>query len=264
MNVTEFYVSVDIETAGPIPAEYSMLSIGACTLNGEVTFRCLLKPTTSNFVANALKVTGLSLESLAREGTEPATAMREFADWITAHCPKGQTPVFVGFNAPFDWSFINYYFHRYLGENPFGFSALDIKALYMGMANVAWNGTRSSKIAEALKPTLSGTHDALQDAKYQAELFRLILAARNEGTSKGRPGGLIARPILKIGPHEPHGGKKVVWIALSDAQLRTQAAGDLLVSRECRSVAELEAEIDQIRRDLDDVLAQARLRLGSE
>lgn len=184
MNTTEFYVSVDIETAGPIPGEYAMLSIGACTVYGDATFQCLLKPTTSKYVPDALKVTGLSLEALARAGTEPATAMLEFAGWVAKHCGKEQTPVFVGLNAPFDWSFINYYFHRYLGENPFGFSALDIKALYMGVANVAWNGTRSSKIAEALKPTLSGTHDALQDAKYQAEIFRLILAARNSGAFK--------------------------------------------------------------------------------
>jgi len=40
--------------------------------------------------------------------------------------------VFVGFNALFDWSFVNYYLHRYPGENLFGFAALDIKSMYMG------------------------------------------------------------------------------------------------------------------------------------
>jgi hypothetical protein len=34
------------------------------------------------------------------------------------------------FNAPFDWSFVNYYFHRFTGANPFGFTALDIKAVH--------------------------------------------------------------------------------------------------------------------------------------
>ena len=46
-----------------------------------------------------------------------------------------ETSVFVGFNAPFDWSFVNYYFHRFLGHNPFGFTAVDIKAYYMGAAD---------------------------------------------------------------------------------------------------------------------------------
>ncbi|MBV7481126.1 hypothetical protein KW839_26400 [Pseudomonas sp. PDM31] len=82
-------------------------------------------------------------------------------------------PVFVGFNAPFDWSFVNYYFHRYLGENPFGFAALDIKSMYMGATGCKWTDTRSSRIAEALNPKREGDHDALHDALYQAELFRL-------------------------------------------------------------------------------------------
>lgn len=69
---------------------------------------------------------------------------------------------------------MNYYFHRFRGGNPFGFTALDIKALYMGATGCSWRDTRSSQIADRLKPTLTGTHDALRDAQYQAELFRLI------------------------------------------------------------------------------------------
>ena len=30
MHPDELYVSVDVETSGPIPGEYSLLSIGAC------------------------------------------------------------------------------------------------------------------------------------------------------------------------------------------------------------------------------------------
>ncbi|MER8349344.1 3'-5' exonuclease, partial [Acinetobacter baumannii] len=59
--------------------------------------------------------------------------MSRFRAWID-QIAGDDTPVFVGFNAPFDWSFVNYYFHRYTGENPFGFTALDIKALWMGVS----------------------------------------------------------------------------------------------------------------------------------
>ena len=100
--------------------------------------------------------------------------MQKFRDWVISTAGPDATPVFVGFNAPFDWSFVNYYFHRYLGENPFGFAALDIKSMYMGAARSSWAQTRSSQIAAALNPTLKGDHDALHDAQYQAELFRLI------------------------------------------------------------------------------------------
>jgi DNA polymerase III epsilon subunit-like protein len=99
--------------------------------------------------------------------------MRQFSQWVRYIAGTDGTPVFVGFNAAFDWSFVNYYFHRYLGENPFGFAALDIKSLYMGAARTGWRQTRSSEIAAALHPTRVSDHDALHDAQYQAELFRL-------------------------------------------------------------------------------------------
>jgi DNA polymerase III epsilon subunit-like protein len=171
----EVFISVDIETAGPIPGEYSLLSIGACRVDDDAqTFECQLKPINENFDPKALEVTGLSLETLKREGLPPAAAMEKFQSWVRNVSGENGQPVFVGFNAPFDWSFVNYYFHKYLGANPFGFSALDIKALYMGTTGSSWHDTRSSKIATKLKPKLYGTHDALHDARYQAELFRLI------------------------------------------------------------------------------------------
>lgn len=173
----EVFVSIDVETAGPIPGEYSLLSIGACLVaNPAVTFACELQPINDNADSAALEVSGLSLEQLRRTGLEPATAMARFRDWISDAVGKDQDPVFVGFNAPFDWSFVNYYFHRFVGANPFGFTALDIKALYMGVTGCTWSETRSSRIAERVRPTLHGDHDALHDAQYQAELFRLILA----------------------------------------------------------------------------------------
>jgi len=171
----EVFISVDIETAGPIPGEYSLLTIGACNVaNDTQTFACQLKPTTRKADPKALEVTGLSLDRLEREGLDPIEAMRQFRDWIQNLTGLGGVPIFVGFNAAFDWSFVNYYFHIYVGRNPFGFSALDIKSLYMGAARSAWGQTRSSQIAAALHPKRKGNHDALHDALYQAELFRLI------------------------------------------------------------------------------------------
>lgn len=52
-------------------------------------------------------------------------------------------PVFVGFSAPFDWQFINWYFHVFLRRNPFGINAIDIKAYYMGFPGSTWVNTSS-------------------------------------------------------------------------------------------------------------------------
>jgi ribonuclease T len=178
----EVFISVDVETAGPIPGEYSLLSIGACDAeNDSQTFEIELKPINHHAVPEAIKVSRLSLEELAKRGRDPRDAMREFAEWV-GMISGDRAPVFVGFNAPFDWSFVNYYFHRFTGANPFGFTALDIKALYMGAAGGSWADTRSSRIAHRLSPKLRGDHDALHDARYQAELFRLVRRmARDHG-----------------------------------------------------------------------------------
>lgn len=176
ISAREIFISVDVETAGPTPGEYSMLSIGACPVfDPDNGFFIEMKPISDKFDPKALEVSGLSLEELSQRGLNPSTAMKAFSEWLAALAAPDQTLVFVGFNAPFDWSFVNYYFHRFLGDNPFGFTALDIKALYMGATGCSWRDTRSSNISAQLKPKLSSTHDALIDAKYQAEIFRLIL-----------------------------------------------------------------------------------------
>ncbi|AMA56225.1 3'-5' exonuclease [Bradyrhizobium sp. CCGE-LA001] len=171
----EIFVSVDVEASGPIPGEYSLLSIGACHVDWpDQTFSCELKPITLKADPKALEISGFSLETLARTGRDPKAGMESFAAWLDGLRNADESLVFVGFNAPFDWSFINYYFHKFSGSNPFGFAGLDIKAYYMGLTGCAWGDTRSSVMDAALKPTRKSDHTALHDAQYQAELFRLI------------------------------------------------------------------------------------------
>ena len=120
-----------------------------------------------------LDFTGQSLDVLERDGLNPADAMASFSGWIHSTLPADSKPVFVDLNAPFDWSFVNYYFVRFAGSNPFGFTAVDIKALYMGATGCTWNQTTSAQMAKRLHPKKKPTHNALDDALYQAELFRL-------------------------------------------------------------------------------------------
>ena len=96
-------------------------------------------------------------------------------DWLHEVAP-GVRHVFVGFNAPFDWMFVADYFHRFLGRNPFGISALDLKALYMGRDGVAlWTDTRFDVIVERYPVLRKGNHNALDDAQAQAELAQKLL-----------------------------------------------------------------------------------------
>jgi len=173
----EMLISIDIETAGPSPREYSILSIGACVIfEPTKTFYVEIQPMNENFQPEALHISGLSLEKLKTTGLTPRDAMRRFADWLEEVTPREHKPVFVAFNAPFDWMFVNEYFHHFIGRNPFGHSALDIKAFYMGMTGSCWHETSMSNVTRHYFGERHLSHHALQDALDQAELFRLMLA----------------------------------------------------------------------------------------
>ncbi len=170
------FISVDVETAGPYPDKYALLSIGACSvIHPEHTFYIELQPDRPAFTADALNICGLALDTLAQTGTAPAKAMADFEAWVQRITPPNMRPIFVAFNAAFDWMFINDYFHRYLGRNPFGHSALDIKALYMGAKAVPWDETSFSKISTHYGGNDHLQHNALQDALEQGNLFHRIL-----------------------------------------------------------------------------------------
>lgn len=177
----EVYISVDIEASGPIPGKYSMLSLGACLIDNPLEhFYIELKPINDNFVPDALKVSGLTLAQLVEKGISPAQAMRSFQHWVQIVVNK-QRAVFVGFNASFDWSFVNWYFYMFLGSNPFGIDALDIKSYYMGQSGCLWKETTSSRLPQSFQPTHQQTHNALDDAIAQGETFKkLLLAAQQQ------------------------------------------------------------------------------------
>lgn len=182
--ITECFISVDVETSGPVPGVFSLLSIGACVVPEEAhalgsdpakEFYCTLKPLPgASSDPPALAVAGFSLDELEESGSTPLDAMLSFEKWILTVAGPAK-PILVGLNAPFDWSFVNYYFHRFLGRNPFGFTALDIKALFMGSMGCTWEDTRSSRMSAKLGlPQKEMSHHALEDAKVQAALFIAI------------------------------------------------------------------------------------------
>ncbi len=171
------YISVDVETAGPIPSRYALLSIGACTLGkARKTFYAELQPDQPNSDPQAMAVHGLNLYSLSQTGLPPAEALARFAGWLKKVVPEGRRPLFCAFNAPFDWMFINDYFIRYTGGNPFGHSAIDIKAVYMGAAHAPWKMTSGARLRGLFNDDKTLSHNALQDAVDQAVLFERILA----------------------------------------------------------------------------------------
>jgi DNA polymerase III epsilon subunit-like protein len=160
------YVVVDVESDGPIPAEFSMVCFGAVVFDDKLdkTFYGQTRPISDRFDPEALAISGFSREQHLGFD-DPKTAMESFSTWLEQHS-KGR-PVFVSDNVAFDWQFINYYFHRLLGRNPFGFSGRRIGDLYAGLVKDA------SKATEWKKYRITAhTHNPVDDARGNAEALR--------------------------------------------------------------------------------------------
>ena len=155
------YVMVDIEADGPIPGDYSMISFGAVIVEPSLskTFYGELKPISDKWVPDALKVSGFTREE-TMSFEEPKFVMEQFAVWISDN--SKDRPIFISDNNGFDWQFINWYFHHFLGQNPFGFSSMNLGSLYKGLVRDTFKNFKH------LRKT-KHTHNPVDDARGNAE-----------------------------------------------------------------------------------------------
>lgn len=163
------YISVDIEADGPIPGDYSMISFGAVVVDNNLdkTFYGKLKPISENFQKEALDISGFNREETL-QFDNPKDVMLKFEKWITENSTG--RPIFISDNNGFDWMFICWYFHHFLGRNPFGYSSRRLVDLYHGLVKdtyANWHHLRKT----------AHTHHPLNDAKGNAEV---ILYMKNE------------------------------------------------------------------------------------
>jgi hypothetical protein len=155
------YIMVDIESDGPIPSDFSMISFGAILVDEilDKTFYGKLKPISENWIPEALAVSGHTRQETL-EFDDPKIVMEEFSIWIKENCKD--RPIFISDNNGFDWMFICWYFHHFTGENPFGFSSQNLGSLYKGLVNDTF------KTFKHLRRT-KHTHNPVDDAKGNAE-----------------------------------------------------------------------------------------------
>jgi hypothetical protein len=197
-RVGDVYFSADVETDGPIPGPYSMLSFAlvyAGTFDGKRfvrpedfahSFYCELKPISENYQPEALQVNGLDRERLKSEGKNPKTAMLEAFDWIK-RMADGSKPVLVAYPLSFDWAWLYWYFVQFSPHgSPFNHSlCFDMKTAFAVKAFVPISEAGRSRILPQLLPDRRHTHHALDDAIEQAEIFGRLFEW--EGRRGGTP-----------------------------------------------------------------------------
>lgn len=163
------YFMVDVEADGPVPGDYAMVALGAVVVDERLdrTFRAFLRPIGERWVPEALAVSGYTREQTL--GFEPpAEVMARFGNWVRSQS-RGR-PRFVADNPGFDFAFVSWYFHHFLGANPFGHSADHLGSLYKGIARDMFQSFKH------LRKT-PHTHDPLDDALGNAEA---LLALKRE------------------------------------------------------------------------------------
>ena len=178
------YFSADVETDGPIPGPYSVLSFAivyAGSFDGETflppsgarkSFYRELKPISDIYEIDALRVNGLDRNALVENGTAPETAMTEASRWVVETAGSA-SPVFVAYPLSFDWSWLYWYFIKFSSHgSPFGYSrCFDIKTALAVKAHRPISDAGRSRLPPALRPKQTHTHHALDDAIEQAEIF---------------------------------------------------------------------------------------------
>lgn len=164
---------VDVETDGPAPGLYSMVSLGAVVVEPELTrtFYGQFRPISEDWVPEALKVSGHTREE-CMAFPEADVTMQAFNAWVrenstvsgpTVKRPyERRTAIFVSDNNGFDWQFVNYYFHRFIGNNPFGFSSRNLGDLYKGMVGDVF---KNFKHLRRTKHTHHPVDDAIGNAE---------------------------------------------------------------------------------------------------
>jgi ribonuclease T len=196
----KLYFSVDVETSGPVPGKYSMLSVGACIIGDlSKTFYREIKPLNNTYRLESMQIGSLGLhclndlkhldiynakspkfnprkvlDVLSEKGDTPEKVMEDFAEWIVSHS-KGCIPIEVAAPIKFDGAFTAYYFNLfYKRNNPFGFSGLDINSLYKGVVHNLNAHISQLGIDDNRETPHNALDDAIQQAKEADAVIKLL------------------------------------------------------------------------------------------
>ncbi len=179
----EIYFSTDIETDGPVPGLYSMLSLGSAAFkpNKEVvaTFSANLKqlsgakqdPETMKWWKSQKKAWAACRKDLE----EPKEVMAKYFQWVGKITGK---PVFLAYPASFDFTFVCWYFYKFVGKNPFSYLALDIKSYAMAVLKRPFHQITKNKMPKEWFDKNKKSHIALDDAIEQGLLFCNMINAK--------------------------------------------------------------------------------------
>jgi hypothetical protein len=165
-------ICVDCESDGGYMPEYSMVCFAAIVVEPSLTktFYGRMRPISDKWNPQALAISGFSREEHLTFD-EPEKVMKEFAEWLKYNS-KG-APIGISDNNGYDFGVcLNYYFHKFYGSNPFGWSSRRIGDLFSGAEHNMWYKWKKHRIT-------THNHDPRMDCKGNAEALLYLSKTYN-------------------------------------------------------------------------------------
>ena len=162
---------VDVESDGQIIGKHSMVCFGAVKLAPvlDTTFYGTTRPISDEWVESALAISGFNRAEHLKFA-DPEHTMGKFAEWLRDNSTG--KPILMSDNNGYDSSWINYYFHRFHGSNPFGWSSRRIGDLFCGAEHdlyYSWKKHRKT----------NHSHNPVDDAMGNAEAVLYLFNKHN-------------------------------------------------------------------------------------
>jgi hypothetical protein len=182
----DIYVSIDIEADGPLPGPNSMISLGAAAfvpgnLVPVATFEINFAPLEGAAPDPATMAWWRAQDPevwahVTRDPVPPEEATRQLVAWVKT---LPGTPVMVMYPS-WDYMWVQWYFIRFAGKNPFGLAALDIKSYAFALLDIPGfrETSKRNMPIELFEGAPPHTHKGLDDAIGQGVMFLHLLARK--------------------------------------------------------------------------------------
>lgn len=167
------WVMVDVEATGPVPGLFSMFWFGAVIVDPGLKYSFEGKLCPLEFGGfeggpdnnRGLQLAGKTLADIA-DWPQPHETMLVFDQWLRHQAEmRGDSRIMlVSDNNGYDAMYMAWYFHRFLGRNPFGHSSTNLGSLYKGLVKNMFQNFKH------LRQT-KHTHNPVDDAMGNAEAF---------------------------------------------------------------------------------------------
>lgn len=183
MSRQETYISIDIESDGPIPGVNSMRALGAAAYNSDGKMVSVFYDTMKPLLGAHPQLRTMEWwkkfpeqwQELEAATKYPGNVIQDFDVWLS----QFENPIMVASPAGFDFTFVRYYLVYFLGtkheESGIWRRCIDFRSYVMGKYGKSYFQSGKRNIKSRCKSSTPHTHNALDDAMEQGEIFMCAL-----------------------------------------------------------------------------------------